>query len=50
MIQYSRRGKYNQNFQTNAGTKIGISSLKNTVGTSGVFIEHTFAKAITGRK
>jgi hypothetical protein len=33
-----------------AGTKIEISSLRNMIETSGFFIVHTFAAAISGKK
>jgi hypothetical protein len=38
---YSRRGKYNQNFQKSAGIKMKISSLKNMIETSVIFSLNT---------
>jgi hypothetical protein len=50
LASYSRRGKYSHNFPKTAGTKIEISPLRYMIETSGFFVIHTFAAAISVRE
>ncbi len=50
MTLYSRCGKYSHNFRKKAGSKIEISPLRYMIETSGFFIVHTFAAAISVRE